>query len=52
MASDSSAGGGPAEMPADPDSPLETDAVELVRLVELLQAEKAELQDKYLRAEA
>src|SRR5882672_10403571 len=52
MASDSSAGGGPAEMPADPDSPLETDAVELVRLVELLQAEKAELHDKYLRAEA
>src|SRR5258707_6739380 len=52
MASDSTAGGAPAEMPVDADAPLETDALELVRLVEQLQAEKAELQDKYLRAEA
>ncbi len=51
MASDSSAGGAPADMPVDPDS-AETDAVDLLKLVELLQAEKAQLQDKYLRAEA
>ena len=51
MASDSTAGGAPAEKPVDPDS-LENDALDLVRLVEQLQAEKAELQDKYLRAEA
>ncbi len=52
MASDSTAGGAPAEMPVDPDTTLENDAIDLVRLVEQLQAEKAELQDKYLRAEA
>jgi molecular chaperone GrpE len=51
MASDSTAGGAPAEKPVDPDT-LENDAIDLVRLVEQLQAEKAELQDKYLRAEA
>jgi len=51
MASDSTAGGAPAEKPVDPDT-LETDAIDVVRLVEQLQAEKAELQDKYLRAEA
>jgi molecular chaperone GrpE len=52
MASDSTAGGAPAEKPVDPDAPLETEAVDLARLVEQLQAEKAELHDKYLRAEA
>jgi molecular chaperone GrpE len=52
MASDSTAGGAPAEKPADPDTTLENDAIDVVRLVEQLQAEKAELQDKYLRAEA
>src|SRR5437899_12085682 len=52
MASDPTAGGAPAEMPVEPDSTLETDAAELSRLVEQLQAEKADLQDKYLRAEA
>src|SRR5262249_25533895 len=52
MASDSTAGGAPAEQPVDPDTPLENDAIDLVRLVEQLQAEKAELQNKYLRAEA
>ena len=52
MASDSTAGGTPAEKPVDPDNALENDALDLVRLVEQLQAEKAELQDKYLRAEA
>ena len=51
MASDSTAGGAPADMPVDPDTP-ENEAVDLVRMVEQLQAEKAELQDKYLRAEA
>jgi len=51
MASDSTAGGAPAEKPVDPDN-LENDAIDIVRLVEQLQAEKAELQDKYLRAEA
>jgi molecular chaperone GrpE len=52
MASDSTAGGAPAEMPVDPETTLENEAIDLVRLVEQLQAEKAELQDKYLRAEA
>src|SRR5437660_9621031 len=52
MASDSAAGGAPAEMPVDPDATLDNEAIDLVRLVEQLQAEKAELQDKYLRAEA
>jgi molecular chaperone GrpE len=51
MASDPTAGGAPAETPVDPEA-LENDALDLVRLVEQLQAEKAELQDKYLRAEA
>jgi molecular chaperone GrpE len=52
MASDSTAGGAPADMPVDPDATSETEAIDLLRLVEQLQAEKAELQDKYLRAEA
>jgi molecular chaperone GrpE len=52
MASDSTAGGAPAEKPVDADAPLETDAADVARLVEQLQAEKAELHDKYLRAEA
>jgi molecular chaperone GrpE len=52
MASDSTAGGAPADMPVDPDATLENEANDLVRLVEQLQAGKAELQDKYLRAEA
>jgi len=52
MASDSTAGGAPAEKPVDPDAPLETETVDLMRLLEQLQAEKAELHDKYLRAEA
>ena len=52
MASDSTAGGAPAEKPVDPDTTLENDAIDVVRLVEQLQAEKSELQDKYLRAEA
>ena len=52
MASDSTAGGAPAEKPVDPDTTLENDAIDVVRLIEQLQAEKAELQDKYLRAEA
>ena len=51
MASDSSAGGAPADMPVDPDA-TETNALDLLKLVEQLQAEKAQLQDKYLRAEA
>src|SRR5437764_13281343 len=52
MASDSTAGGAPAEKQVDPDAPLETETVDLMRLLEQLQAEKAELHDKYLRAEA
>src|SRR5437016_378096 len=52
MASDSTAGGAPADMPVDRDGTLENEAIDLVRLVEQLQAEKAELHDKYLRAEA
>ena len=51
MASDPTAGGAPAEMPVDPEA-LENDALDVVRLVEQLQAEKTELHDKYLRAEA
>ena len=51
MASDSSAGGAPADMPVDPEN-AETNALDLLKLVEQLQAEKAQLQDKYLRAEA
>jgi molecular chaperone GrpE len=49
MASDPTAGGAPAEMPVEtPERSLE----ELQRLVEQLQAENAELQDKHLRAAA
>jgi molecular chaperone GrpE len=55
MASDPSAGGAPADMPVEPDSSLDIppkpeSAAELARLVEQLQAEKADLQDKLLRA--
>jgi len=49
MASDSTAGGAPADMPVD--SPEPTVDV-LQRVVEGLQAENAELQDKHLRAVA
>src|SRR5258708_3194837 len=52
MASDPTAGGAPAEMPVDPDAPSENESIDLMRLLEQLQGEKAELQDKYLRAEA
>jgi len=54
MASDSTAGGAPADMPVDADETLDasSEAVAVGRLIEKLQAEKAELQDKYLRAEA
>ena len=45
MASDSTAGGAPAEKPAEPDTTLENDAIDVVRLIEQLQAEKAELQN-------
>ncbi|HSI02577.1 MAG TPA: nucleotide exchange factor GrpE [Reyranella sp.] len=49
MASDSTAGGAPADTPLDgPEPTLET----LQRVVEGLQAENAELQDKHLRAVA
>lgn len=54
MASDPTAGGAPADMPVDPDSldipPRPESAAEWQRLVEQLQAEKADLQDKQLRA--
>lgn len=56
MASDPTAGGAPAEMPAEtPDSSLDIppkleSAAEYQQLVEQLQAEKADLQDKQLRA--
>ncbi len=56
MASDPTAGGAPAEMPAEtPDSSLDIppkpeSAAELQLLVEQLQAEKTDLQDKLLRA--
>src|ERR1700744_2045466 len=54
MASDSTAGGAPADMPVDPDASLDAagEAVDVGRLIEKLQAEKTELQGKYLRAEA
>src|SRR5260221_9234771 len=52
MASDSTAGGAPADMPVDPDATSENEPIDLLRLVEQLQAQKAELQDKYLLAEA
>jgi molecular chaperone GrpE len=49
MASDSTAGGAPDDMPIDgPELTVET----LQRVVEGLQAENADLQDKYLRAVA
>ncbi|WP_428676560.1 nucleotide exchange factor GrpE [Reyranella sp.] len=54
MASDPTAGGAPADMPVDPDNldipPRPETAAEWQRLVEQLQAEKADLQDKQLRA--
>jgi molecular chaperone GrpE len=55
MASDPTAGGAPADMPADADPSLDIppkpeSAAELLQLVEQLQAEKADLQDKQLRA--
>ena len=54
MASDPTAGGAPADMPVDPDSldipPRPETAAEWQRLVEQLQAEKADLQDRQLRA--
>ena len=54
MASDPTAGGAPADMPVDPDTldipPRPESAAEWQRLVEQLQAEKADLQDKQLRA--
>ena len=55
MAGDSTAGGAPADMPAEGDPDIENATVpagELERFVEQLQAEKADLQDKYLRAVA
>lgn len=54
MASDPTAGGAPADMPVDPDNldipPRPESAAEWQRLVEQLQAEKADLQDRQLRA--
>lgn len=56
MASDPTAGGAPADMPVEtPDSTLDIpakpeSAAEWQRLVEQLQAEKADLQDRQLRA--
>lgn len=54
MASDPTAGGVPADGPVDPDNidipPRPESAAEWQRLVEQLQAEKADLQDKQLRA--
>ena len=54
MASDPTAGGAPADGPVDPDDidipPRPESAAEWQRLVEQLQAEKADLQDKQLRA--
>jgi molecular chaperone GrpE len=54
MASDPTAGGTPADGPVDPDDidipPRPESAAEWQRLVEQLQAEKADLQDKQLRA--
>jgi molecular chaperone GrpE len=61
MASDSTAGGAPADQPDDPldlEIPRKPDAAsgaggnELEQLVEQLKSEKAELQDKFLRAVA
>jgi molecular chaperone GrpE len=55
MASDPTAGGAPADTPTDADlnldiPPKPESAAELQQLVEQLQAEKADLQDKQLRA--
>ena len=55
MASDPTAGGAPADMPVEPETDLDIppkpeSAAELQRLVEQLQADKADLQDKQLRA--
>ena len=51
MASDPTAGGAPADMPVDLDIPPRPEsAAEWQRLVEQLEAEKADLQDKQLRA--
>ena len=55
MASDPTAGGAPADMPADADPSLDIppkpeSAAELQQLVDQLQAEKVDLQDKQLRA--
>ena len=55
MASDPTAGGGPADNPADADPSLDIPsrpetAAEYQQLVEQLQAENADLQDKQLRA--
>lgn len=56
MASDSTAGGAPADMPAEADpNSVENGTptvAELTRAVEQLQAEKADLHDKHLRAVA
>jgi molecular chaperone GrpE len=55
MASDPTAGGPPADTPVEPEADLDIppkpeSAAELQALVEQLQAEKADLQDKQLRA--
>src|SRR4029453_6921579 len=50
MASDPTAGGAPAEMPVKPDDNLEIPAKPEAGELQQLQAEKAELQDKLLRA--
>lgn len=55
MASDPTAGDAPADTPVEPETDLDIppkpeSAAELQRLVEQLQAEKADLQDKQLRA--
>jgi molecular chaperone GrpE len=50
MASDPTAGGAPAEMPVEPDDNLEIPAKPEAGELQQLQAEKAELQDKLLRA--
>lgn len=56
MASDSTAGDAPAEMPADGEAPLEgstpREGEQERPSIEQLQAEKADLHDKYLRAVA
>lgn len=50
MASDPTAGGAPAEMPVEPDDNLEIPGKPEGAELQQLQAEKAELQDKLLRA--